>query len=390
MRLYKKILMMWCPFAVINFAGVMAMSADGIDRVCVIVLAEASALVGSVSWILSKKEAQPEIRALFVNLAVVFFINGFWTQLYQLAKLWWFPLDTWAGFYEHQYRTQLYFLLLAVSVVFLVVHLSFQKLRLPLKYFIAVSVVGTIWISLFYAYYANPKYLYTTTDIKDYKAIQLATQELHQDGMERPSLALIASVAPLTIGIRPENQDVLRAKEARVLELWPYCQGDAVYLLVYRPLWRSCVLISLLLIGCILVFIIYQFIADPPKSAYLEKILWCLLVFCSCEALHHYAFTTVRQWDAYAAFAHLGMYLSTGIMIVLLFLFILRLRFIQSVEGRFYEIRLATDASRITRWRDAFDNWVLRQFMNPNELDQRFLIQPKDVQTKDVTKARTE
>jgi len=82
------------------------------------------------------------------------------------------------------------------------------------------------------------------------------------------------------------------------------------------------------------------------------------------------------------------MYASMGIMLPILLVLILRLRFIQSVEGRFYESRLIDDASRITRWRDALDNWVLRHFMNSKELEQRFVIQSKDNTTKDINKDR--
>ena len=62
-------------------------------------------------------------------------------------------------------------------------------------------------------------------------------------------------------------------------------------------------------------------------------------------------------------------------MWLLCVLFALRLHFIKSVEGGYYERRLIEGPEGITRWRDAFDNWVVRQFMNQGELERRFLIQ---------------
>jgi hypothetical protein len=43
----------------------------------------------------------------------------------------------------------------------------------------------------------------------------------------------------------------------------------------------------------------------------------------------------------------------------------MRLRFITSVKGEFYERELVSDSEHISRWRDAFDNLVVRHFLNP-------------------------
>ena len=142
---------------------------------------------------------------------------------------------------------------------------------------------------------------------------------------------------------------------------------------------------ALLSLALILAFILYQYLADPPKSAYMEKILWCLLPYCSFEALHYYAFIHARAFDEFVILGMYGTYASVGVMIPFLALLMLRLRFIETVEGRFYEHRLIQNPSRITRWRDSFDNWILRQFMSTKELEHRFLIQPEESVWKDIT-----
>jgi hypothetical protein len=230
-------------------------------------------------------------------------------------------------------------------------------------------------------------YLYATSDVEDYRGIRSAIEDLQRGGVTNPSPEEIAS----QVGWRlPESAKLgmhcsRRDREARVLEVLPFFQGDDVGLLVLRPLWRSSIVMASILVVSILLFVLYQYLADPPKSAYMEKVLWCLLLFCGFEALHHYAFVQVNHFGDFRAVELLGMYPSIGVMLALLSLLILRLRFIQSIEGRFYELRLIQDASRITRWRDALDNWVLRRFMNPKELEQRFVIQSKVNTTKDIT-----
>jgi hypothetical protein len=114
-----------------------------------------------------------------------------------------------------------------------------------------------------------------------------------------------------------------------------------------------------------------------------------LLVYCLFEVLHNYAYTEVTESSKLMEIKNLGYYVTSIVMFSFLFLLTLRIRFVLSIEGRYYERALLSDASRVTRWRDAFDNWVLRQFMNAAELEQRFLIRQKEKTTKDDANDRS-
>lgn len=391
MKLYQKILLSWFPILVINFAGVMSLPEDLTTRVSRMLLVDLSAFLGVVSVFLFRTEIVKETRFFFIILAVFFFVNGLLVGLFCVTKRWLITLNEWSDFYVYQYGTQVYFLLLSISVSYLVVDLSFRGLGKVQKHFLAFAVVGIVWGYLFYPYYANPKYLYGTPDVEDFIAIRSAAEDLEREGITKPSAGAIASrigqhlPESAKLGIHSSAME----REARVSEILPYLWGDDVSLLVCRPLWRSFIVMALLSIVSILAFISYQYWTDPPKSAYMEKLLWCLLPFCCFEALHHYAFVQVSLFEDFRSVAVLGTYASMGVMLALLSLLIFRLRFIQTVEGRFYERRLIQDASRITRWRDGFDNWVLRQFMNPAELEQRFFLRQKDKTTKDNVNNRS-
>jgi hypothetical protein len=378
------------PFLVINFAGTMTLPEDLSYRICWMLLGNVSAFLGVVSLFLFRREIVKDTRLFFLILAALFFLHGLLFGLLPLTKRWLFPLDEWTDFYIGQYRLQIYFLLLSGCVNYLVVHLSFRGLRTLQKYFLAFVVAGSVWGYMFYPYYANPKYLYTTSDVEDYRAIRAAKGDMERRGVTNPSAEQIAShlgehlPQSARLGIHCSAED----RGLRVSEILPYFHGDDSKLLVLRPLWRSCIVMALFSIVTILIFILYQYLADPPKSAYMEKVLWCLLPFCCFEALHLYAYVQVSLFEDFRSVELLGIYASMGIMLALLSLLIVRLRFIQSIEGRFYESRLIEDAWRITRWRDAIDNWILRQFMNPTELEQRFLVQSKHNATKESTHDR--
>ena len=386
MKLYQKILLTWFPLLFINLAGTMTLPGDLSTRLSRMLLADLSALLGVVSLFLFRREIVKETRLFFLMLAGLFSLGGLLFGLFLVTKRWLMPLDEWAVFFEQQYRVQIYFLLLSGCVVYLIVDLSLRGLSKSQKCVLAFVIAGSVWGYLYYPYYANPKYLYATSDIEDYRGIRATIEDLQRGGVTNPSPDEIAS----RVGWRlPESAKLgmhcsRRDREARVSEVLPFFQGDDVGLLVLRPLWRSSIAMASILVVSILLFVLYQYLADPPKSAYMEKVLWCLLLFCGFEALHHYAFVQVNHFEEFRALELLGMYPSIGVMLALLLLLILRLRFIQSIEGRFYESRLIADASHITRWRDAFDNWILRQFMNPNELKQRFVTQSKEDTTKDI------
>jgi hypothetical protein len=53
----------------------------------------------------------------------------------------------------------------------------------------------------------------------------------------------------------------------------------------------------------------------------------------------------------------------------------LRLRFVTSVAGEFYENELVHSAQRITRWRDGLDNIILHHFFNPKAVTGVFFSQ---------------
>jgi hypothetical protein len=120
-----------------------------------------------------------------------------------------------------------------------------------------------------------------------------------------------------------------------------------------------------------------HYIVDSQKGAYVEKIAWCLILYCILEALHFYVYTKVKDHDSFIRIDLTGSYLSLVVMWILGGLFALRLHFIQSVEGSYYERHLVESADGITRWRDAADNWLLKEFMNTRDLDRRFLTRRK-------------
>jgi hypothetical protein len=130
---------------------------------------------------------------------------------------------------------------------------------------------------------------------------------------------------------------------------------------------------NVLCVVFVFLFFGYQYQKDPPQGAYIEKIIFLFLPFCSLEILHHYAYIKSVEYQTFADVQQIGVYLTLVNLALLLVFFSLRLRFITSVKGEFYERELVSDAEHISRWRDAFDNLVVRHFLDPKAVHGRLL-----------------
>jgi hypothetical protein len=138
-----------------------------------------------------------------------------------------------------------------------------------------------------------------------------------------------------------------------------------------KPLYLNNIYMSVLCVVFVFLFFGYQYRNDPPQGAYIEKIIFLFLPYCSLEILHHYAYIKSVEYTTLIGVQQIGYYLTLLNLLLLLVFFGLRLRFITSVKGEFYERELVSDAEHISRWRDAFDNLVVRHFLNPEAVHGR-------------------
>jgi hypothetical protein len=376
----QKTLLWWGFALVLISAGAVVYPEMGGTSPSAFLLSASSSLLGIVSYFVQASERSKGAKLAFMNFSLFFLWSGVSLPTYQLAKRALFMSDVWSDLYYYQYHWILFFLIFSFCVVYLVVDLIVGNHSTHAKYFATLAVVAAVWINVFYPFLSDSNYLYGTADVRNFVAVRERIDILSKNGKVNPTAEEIAASAQLMVwkGIDQKDGVVGIGTEEYVAELQRYIPGDNYRMLFFRPLFASCAKMSLLSVFCILFYIAYQYTNDSPQGAYLEKIVWCLLPLCAFETLHTFAFTRVTTTEAYSNIAEIGQYLSLFILWMLLLLFGLRLRFVQTVEGKYYERRLLSDPSRVTRWRDSVDNWVLKQFMNSRELDRRFLAQRKE------------
>lgn len=327
------------------------------------------------------REKQRSNKVIFINF-LLFSSYFLITTGYSLIKGIIFPETQSAHFYYYQYGTIYYHIFLFFAITYLVIDLLFRQRKIAYKY--AVSVILVAFISNVYygEFFKDPNYLYNNQDVVDWLEVSRIESEITSTSGSNPTVQEIASAAQLSVWRNGEPVGELYESQKidRVKELLPYSDGQNYLVLLMRPLHKANVYINTFTILLIFFFFAYQYRKDPPQGAYIEKIMFLFLVLVSLESLHSWAYVRSVEWSIFVEFFVLGQYLTFGVLGLLTLFFILRLRFISTVQGEFYEHQLVSHPQRITRWRDWVDNFVLSYIFNSQTLVGRLLAPGKERQ----------
>ena len=374
MRSYKQVAGIWFSAVAVETV-LLTIYAHGVHATLLsTVLGMVWLLIGIVSLFICFKEPNSAAKPMFLNFS--FFI------LYGLGQFVCFFVGPGATFfadapfatvYVFQYLQALNYFLLSLGIIYVVVDSLFSNFRIYQKYMVALLIVGGVFANYYHPFFANPKYLYTTEDVSDYRTIGRSVRVLEDLGKSSPTAEEAAAIADLgvwrdgvQVGILFDSQ-----KASRAAELLPYLEGENYVPLVYKPIFLSNIYMSVLCVVFVFLFFGYQYKNDPPQGAYSEKIIFLFLPYCSLEILHHFAFIKSVEVSTFNDIIQIGQYLSLASLLMITVFFGLRLRFVTSVKGEFYERELVSDSEHISRWRDAFDNLVVRHFLNPKAIHGR-------------------
>jgi hypothetical protein len=274
-----------------------------------------------------------------------------------------------------------YFAVLSFAVVYITIDLLFRDFTTAKKYLATSSIVGSFVLYYYFPFLADPHHLRHTEEALQFHDVDsINCLYKARFGVAPSEEQLVSSVQEMFTYRDQVAVGVLYSaeRERKVRELYPYLDGMNYIILVYKPLHSIAIQMSVLCIGFILLFFGYQYMKDPPQGAYIEKIMFLLFVFCTLEIFHAYSFIHSLQWNAFTDFMNIGSYVSVAVLLLLTAFFALRLRFITSAKGEFYEQELAASPAGITRWRDLLDNVVIEKFFNRKLLLGRLMVDPRD------------
>jgi len=378
-RPFSRVLQLWIPtLFVLVSAAVVGQEVQGLHVPQLLIVA-VSSLLGIIAVLLFRSELSWSTSIAWMNFAVLFLINALMGVVFPLLSRWLEPFSRDADVYIYQYFTSFYFLMLGISVTYLLIERVSSTISSLRRFAIAVLIIALPWTILFNDYLVNARYLFDIRASQQIDEIKRTVEALRAQGNPNPSVRDVVDSSRMNL----LGPDVRLLNEGNVIKILPYALGNNDAALFYRPFWTSCAWMSALVVVLMLGFLLLRYFRDFPSSAYAEKISWLLVPYVFVEALHYFVLVEAKSWDAAMAFLRIGGTITFIIMIPLTYLFYLKLKFLNSIEGNYYESKLVESSAGITRWRDALDNWIIRQFMHDAELNRRFLIRDDFRQQRD-------
>lgn len=314
-----------------------------------------------ISLFLFRKEPNRKNRFIFLNFFGYYSLSVLWL-VYDFLGGTFLSSHRYVQHLSYQYVVIGYALFLSVSIVYLVIDLLFRDFKVFQKYLVTFSIVFVLFGYYFHPFLTDPYYLYSTEDVKQLKALLAYTSRQR----EMPTTSEIANNVTLQSWSDGHATGDLYPEEnlRRVEELAPYLESQNFLVVLWEPLYLKIISMHVFLVGFILLFFGYQYRKDPPQGAYVDKIMFALLILSSMEILHNWSFINSLEWGSFIEIVSVGEYVTVLAELMLVLFFVLRLRFITSVQGIYYESELASNPQQITRLRDWVDNMVLAHFFN--------------------------
>jgi hypothetical protein len=323
-------------------------------------------------------------KFIFLNFSLFFSVSILF-HIYNFVGTIFFKAEPFARFYVSQYiGFALYYFLLTFGIVYLAIDAIFGDSKLAHKYFLALSIVGTFFVFYYSPIISDPKFLYNTEDILDWKELSKSYDSYQEKTGIVPGPLLLAQMTEIVNRQVEQSEKAIstEAKLARVNDLYPYLAGSNYKILLYRPLYMNTIYMCVMSLGFILLFFGYQYVKDPPQGAYIEKIMFLFLIFCSLEILHSWSFIKAVEWQSFVRIFSIGEYFSLGVISLMVFAFWARLRFISSPKGEYYEQEIASSPQSVTRWRDGIDNIIIDSFFNRKAILGRMFVDPSTKEAK--------
>jgi hypothetical protein len=382
MKLSRKIILLWLGLV-------------GFSLLCHLVLGQPVGRASFISYALqlllfimsiaiARNEPTGKNRIIFINFAVFFGMAPLFHFYNFIGFLFPPPVAQTIRFYFTQYvGLGAYFFLLALAIVYLTVDALFREFRAVQKYFLALAIVGGFFGYYYGVYFSDPRHVYNTEVALNWKELNKSYEAYQKEFDVIPAPVDLAAVTEMHSWQNGATVGVLYPEERlrRVVELYPYLAGNNYIILFMAPLYRNVIYMNVLCAGFILLFFGYQYRKDPPQGAYIEKIVFFLFLFCSMEILHAWSFIKSVEWQSFFEMTSIGQYASASILLMVSVFFALRLKFIRSVNGEFYEVEIVSRPTGITRWRDALDDLVIAHFFNRRAILGRLFV--KDPRTKE-------
>lgn len=362
MSITKRILVIWIACIVLSFIS-LSLPHHYVDKVYWI-YANIQILLFIMCLYIARKSSH-QSKPIFVNISLVFFVGflGF-NNIFVGTALW--KHSPYAVVYSHIFVNKIGLtFFLCVALLYLAVDYFFSKWKIVHKYLLTLSITVPIFAFLFQPYISDPLSLYSVDEYTRYLAVKNAHTALEsQTGIE-PTASAVQQALVGETGMHITLSEIVNLKN--------YLTEGAETILFWKPLNVKLIYVNIFLVALLLVFVFHKYWNDKPHPAYLEKIAILFILWCTFDAFHYWAFIHSASLEIYRTLFTISQYLNILTVLLMVYVFSVRLRFVLSPSGQFYEEELLLHPERITRWRDEIDTLVLNTFFTSKKLFGRLI-----------------
>jgi hypothetical protein len=299
-------------------------------------------------------------RNIYINFSIYFgFILLLFTGIFIGESL--FPGSPYSGFYYYFYINCLgngFFALFLI--IFIVLDYGVRRIRTRIKYLLSASLTSLVLFLFFIPYISAPFELYKQPDYQIFRELHSvwATLGKTHDGTPRRE--------EMTAEIQTTDRisGTARAAYLANTEYWNQnLNSNNIATMLWMPVRKILMYLNLLIVVTLVAFLVILYWFDRPYHPYIDKIIIFFIPFFTLEAYHNYSFTQPFSTENYRMLFTIGQYATVFIFITLVYVFHLALRFTVSPAGIYYEEAIRTSPTKVTRWRDEIDLYLLRTFI---------------------------
>jgi len=310
------------------------------------------------------RSSSHQSKPIFFNFSLVFFL-GFlcFNHIFVGTTLW--KDSPYAIIYFHTLTKIGFGFVLCVALLYLGIDYFFSKRKTFQKYLLTLSITVPLFVLLFKPYIAEPLSLYTTDEYAKYRVVKNTFNTLSESGIEPTGAAIQQALAGTT---------ELSITAAEVENLRKYLSPGAETILFWKPLNVNLLYINLFLVAFLGIFVLHKYWNDKPHPAYLEKIAILFIFWCAFDAFHYWAFLHTDSLALYITLFNISQYVNIFLVLLMVYVFSVRLRFVLSPGGQYYEEELLLHPEGISRWRDEIDTLILNSFFTSKKLFGRLIM----------------
>ncbi len=257
----------------------------------------------------------------------------------------------------------------SLAVLSVAVDYVFHRFSAMRKLLLTLVLAGTLVYSLFSSFVVHPFNLFKEWDYLVLYGMTQAQSTLQPGNVARLSdadlAATISRQAPKTspLSVARTNSEELTADVGRLRE---YLQGDGLTKVFWRPLDLALIYLRVALLAVIALLLAMFYRTNAHLGAYVDKILILFFLFFSMEIFHTAGFLLTSNPEAFHTVFRVGQYFTIFCLLLMVYAYDLKLRFVLSVAGKYYEFAVQRTPEKVTRWRDELDQLILRAFLKRN------------------------